>query len=246
MSAPGGKVAVITGASGAVGRAVARQVARYAEVLCLLGRDAVRLEAAGRDVEAAGSQAVQYAADFIRDGDVRHLADEIGRRFRQVDVLVHCAGAIDLGSVGEAPVEQFDLQYLVNVRAPFLLTQALLPLITRCAGQIVFVNSTAGLIARPQTGQYAATKHALKAVADSLRDEVNAAGVRVLSVFLGRTASPMQEFVHRYEGRPYQADRLMQPDDVAAMILHALSLPRTAEVTELRMRPLMKPAGQPT
>ena len=106
------------------------------------------------------------------------------------------------------------------------------------------MNSTAGLTARANVSQYAATKHALKAVADSLREEVNADGVRVLSLFLGRTASAMQEFVHDVEGKPYRPDRLIQPDDVAAMILHALSLPHTAEVTEIRMRPLAKPIDE--
>jgi NADP-dependent 3-hydroxy acid dehydrogenase YdfG len=89
-------------------------------------------------------------------------------------------------------------------------------------------------------GQYAASKHALRAIADSLRDEVNPDGVRVLSVFLGRTASPMQADIYRAEGRRYQPEQLMQPEDVAAVVINALSLPRTAEVTEVRMRPMRK------
>jgi NADP-dependent 3-hydroxy acid dehydrogenase YdfG len=119
----------------------------------------------------------------------------------------------------------------------------MLPLLKRSTGQVVFVNSTAGLVARARVGQYAATKHALKALADALREEVNADGVRVLSVFLGRTASSMQQYVHEAEGRRYAPDRLVQPDDVAAMIVHALCLPRTAEVTEMRIRPLASPGG---
>lgn len=241
MGSIDGKVAVITGATGAVGRAVARHTTGYANVVCLVGRDAEKLALVRRELEATGCETVSYLADFTRDGDVRRAADEIRQRFIHVDTLVHCAGAINLGDLAESSIEDLDLQYRVNVRAPFVLTHALLPLIAGCAGQIVFVNSTAGLIARAKSSQYAATKHALKAVADSLRDEVNADGVRVLSVFLGRTASSMQEFVHQVEGKPYRPDRLVQPDDVAVMILHALNLPRTAEVTEIRMRPLLKP-----
>ncbi len=90
-------------------------------------------------------------------------------------------------------------------------------------------------------GQYAATKHALRAMTDSLRDEVNPDGVRVLSVFLGRTASPMQAAIHQVEGRAYDPDRLVQPQDVAAMVISALSLPRTAEVTDISIRPMQKP-----
>jgi NADP-dependent 3-hydroxy acid dehydrogenase YdfG len=85
---------------------------------------------------------------------------------------------------------------------------------------------------------YAASKHALRALADGLRDEVNKKGVRVITVFPGRTATPMQEAVHRYEGRPYDAERFLQPEDVAAAAVNALALPRTAEVTDLHIRPM--------
>ena len=88
--------------------------------------------------------------------------------------------------------------------------------------------------------QYAATKHALRALADALREEVNERGVRVLSVFLGRTASRMQQAVHQHEKRPYNPGRLLQPSDVASMVLAALRLPRTAEVTDLHIRPMLK------
>jgi short-subunit dehydrogenase len=108
-------------------------------------------------------------------------------------------------------------------------------------GQIVFMNSQAGLHARAHTGQYAATKYALKALADSLREEVNALGVRVLSVFPGSTASPMQAAVHAMKGMEYHPERLMQPEDTAAVVLQALSVPRSTEVTDIILRPLRKP-----
>jgi NADP-dependent 3-hydroxy acid dehydrogenase YdfG len=107
-------------------------------------------------------------------------------------------------------------------------------------GQIVFMNSSQGMNARANAGQYAATKHALKALADSLRDEVNDAGLRVLSVFLGRTATPMQRDIHAYEQRSYHPDHLLQPEDIAAIVIKTLTLPRTAEVTEVHIRPLKK------
>jgi NADP-dependent 3-hydroxy acid dehydrogenase YdfG len=157
-----------------------------------------------------------------------------------VHVLVHAAGAIAFGTVGESPVDDFDRQYQVNVRAPYQLTQALLPRMAACRGQVVFINSSAGITARQGVSQYSATKHALRAVADSLRDEVNDRGIRVMSVFLGRTASRMQAAVHDHERRTYRPERMLQPDDVAAMVVAALQLPRTAEVTDLHIRPMLK------
>jgi NADP-dependent 3-hydroxy acid dehydrogenase YdfG len=157
-----------------------------------------------------------------------------------VDVLVHSAGVIHFGKLESVPMDEFDSQYRVNVRGPYLLTQALLPMIKKSQGQIVFINSSAGLNAGANLSHYAATKHALKAVSDSLRAEVNGDGVRVLSVYPGRTATPMQFKVHDVEGKRYQPERLLQPDDVASVVMHALGLPRTAEITDVSIRPMLK------
>jgi NAD(P)-dependent dehydrogenase (short-subunit alcohol dehydrogenase family) len=145
--------------------------------------------------------------------------------------------------VATSPVDVLDHLYRVNVRAPYLLTQRLLPLLRRARGQVVFVNSSATMHASPGIAQYAATKHALRGLADSLRCEVNDDGIRVLSVYPGRTASPMQEHLHREQSpcAPYRAADLLQPDDVAAVIVQALRLPRTAEVTDVHVRPSVRP-----
>ncbi len=107
-------------------------------------------------------------------------------------------------------------------------------------GEVVFINSSSGIVAKPMSAQYDSTKHALKAIADSLRGEVNAHHVRVLSVYLGRTASEMLERIHRMEGKPYRPELLLQPEDIASVMLNALSLPRTAEVTDVHIRPMLK------
>ena len=139
-------------------------------------------------------------------------------------------------------VEDFDLQYKTNVRGPYLLTQILLPLLKLRQGQVIFINSRAVFLnARPGLGQYTATKQALKALADSFRQEVNGEGIRVISVYPGRTSSPMQQTVFKTEGKIYQPELLMQPADVAATIVNALCLPRTAEVTDITMKPLVEP-----
>ena len=237
------RVAVITGASSGVGRAMACALAGEGTVLCLVGRDLDRLRPVAAAAQDAGSSVHCYAADLARDRDIAALSEHVQRDCPSVDVLVHSAGIISLGRMEEAAIAEFDDQYRVNVRAPYLLTQRLLPSVRACGGQIVFINSSAGLKAGAGVGQYAATKHALKAVADSVRDEVNDAGVRVLTVFLGRTATPMQAAIHDLEGKVYEPEHLAQPEDVAAVVVHALSLPRTAEVTEISVRPLRKPGS---
>ncbi len=233
-------VAVVTGASSGIGRAIALKLAAHGASLCLVGRNLETLEVVAESVGETSSKVRSYGANLTLDEDIRKLKEQLQQDFGYIDILVHSAGAISLGKVQDAKVEDFDWQFRTNVRAPYLFTQTLLPMIISRRGQIVFINSSAGLRASANVSQYAATKFALKAIADSLREEVNKEGVRVLSVYPGRTATSMQSAVHKIEGREYHPELLMQSEDVAAVVINALSLPRSAEVTDLQIRPLIK------
>ena len=241
MQAFADQIAVVTGASSGIGKAIALGLAAQGATLCLIGRRRAALEAVAKCARAATPRVLHYPTDLTLDKDIQELTACLQQDCGRIDLLIHCAGAISLGQVETAPVADFDLQYRTNVRAPYVLTQALLPMLRARRGQIVFMNSQAGLSARANMGQYAATKYALKALADSLREEVNAAEVRVLSVFPGSTASPMQAAVHAMNGQEYHPERLMQPEDTAAVVIQALSLPRSTEVTDIILRPLRKP-----
>ena len=237
------KVAVVTGAGSGIGRALALALAPHVASIWLVGRRLDMLDSAARSARDLGVDAKSYSADLAVDEDVRGLARTIFQS-GGMDILVHCAGVTALGPVSSHSVDIFDWQFRINLRAPFLLTQSLLPSVKARQGQIVFVNSSTGLSARANVAQYAATKHGLKALADSLRQEVNADGVRVLTVYPGRTATPQQEMVCRHEGRPYIPELLVQPEDVAAAVVAALCLPRTAEITDIQIRPMQKPPEQ--
>lgn len=234
------QVAVVTGASSGIGRAIAASLAAQGVSLCLVGRDSNRLDAEAKTMDCRAGLIRSYSADLSLDEDIHRLVADIRKDFSQIHILIHSAGEYSMGPVRTAPVEELDRQYRVNLRAPYLLTQLLLPIIKPRGGQIVFINSTAGLSARSKVGQYAATKHGLKAFADSLREEVNHEGIRVLSIYPGRTATPMQEAVHRMEGRDYRAGHLMQPQDVAEAVMNTLAMPGNAEITDIILRPLTK------
>jgi len=237
------QVAVVTGAGSGIGKAVALSLAGRGATVCLVGRRLKELETIAAADRATSLALLPYQADLTRDEELNQLVTQLQADFRCIDILIHSAGVFSRGPVARASVTDFDLQYRTNVLAPYALTQALLPMLPLQRGQIVFINSTAGLLARENVSQYAATKHALKAIADSLREEVNQDGIRVLSVYLGRTATPLQATVHAMENKTYCPESLIQADDVAAIIISALSLPRTAEVTEIRMRPLKRPTA---
>ncbi len=234
---------MVTGASSGIGRAIALGLAAQGAALCLVGRRRQVLEQVEEEARAAGAGlAVSCAADLALDADLDGLVRRATRDLGRCDVLVNAAGTISPAPIASAGVEDLDRHYRTNLRAPAALTRALLPALRAAGGQIVFISSTAVLRPNPGFGHYAASKHGLKGFADALREEVNGDGVRVLSVFVGRTATPMQAAIHEHEGRPYRPAQLLQPEDVAAVVVHALSLPRTAEVTEISIRPLRKPS----
>ena len=235
-----GQIAVVTGASSGIGRAIALVLAENGVEVCLVARRRDALQAVAEQVCRNGAHAHICCADVTRDEDLQTLAERVGNDFGRLDVLVLCAGAIAHDSLERASLDDFDLQYRSNVRAHYALTQLMLPLLREAHGQIVFINSSAGLSSAAGVGQFSATQHALRAIANSLRDEVNADGIRVLSVYPGRTATPRIAALFEEEGRPYRPELLMQPEDVASMVTHALTLPRTAEVTDISMRPMRK------
>ncbi|GAA2270252.1 MULTISPECIES: SDR family oxidoreductase [Kitasatospora] len=223
---------LITGASSGIGATVATRLAERGEQLWLLARDARRAaELRGR---------FPGARTLVGDlGEPGKLSWAFGHQELPVelDSLLHIAGVVQLGEIGELPVKAWQEQLNVNLVAPAELTRLLLPSLRLAKGHVVFVNSGAGLNANANWGAYAASKHGLRALADSLRQEEHGHGVRVTSVYPGRTATAMQVSVHQQEGREYDASRWIDPESVATSVLTALDLPRDAEITDITVRP---------
>jgi NAD(P)-dependent dehydrogenase (short-subunit alcohol dehydrogenase family) len=233
-----GQAALVTGAGGGIGRAIAEALAAGGAAVGVVGRR--RESLAEVDLRGADEDDRVFVADLTADDEVRSVVDEFVRRLGRLDVLVHSNGVHLAAPLEDTEPGDFDRLWASNVRGPFVLTQLLLPQLRAARGQIVFVNSSTGLEARQGVGLFSATQHALRALADTLRGEVNPDGIRVLSVYPGRTATARQERIFRQEGRPYDPTRLLQPEDVAATVCQALSAPRSAEITDIRIRPLLK------
>lgn len=232
--------AVVTGASSGIGESIVLGLAEEAMKLRLVGRNRMALTTVAECARVKSPDVITYATDLGQDDQIEELKRDLMRDCQGVDVLIHNAAVVFLGPVETSPVDELDQQYRINVRAPYILTQALLPMLRARHGQIVFVNSSVGLSTRANIAQYAATKHALKAIADCLRAEVNADGMRVLSVYPGRTSTPGQEKIHAAEGKSYTPERLLQPADVARIIIDALKAEKTAEITDISIRPMQK------
>ncbi|MGW6912215.1 SDR family oxidoreductase [Kitasatospora sp. NPDC054939] len=223
---------LITGAGSGIGTVLAELLAERGDDLWLLARDARRA--------AELRERFPGARTLVGDlADPGKLSWAFGHQSIPVelDSLLHVAGVVELGRVGELPVKAWQETLAVNLVAPAELTRLLLPSLRLAKGHVVFVNSGAGLFAHADWSAYAASKHGLKALADSLRQEEQAAGVRVTSVYPGRTATPMQVKVHQQEGKAYDADRWIAPESVAKAVVAALDASRDAHITEITVRP---------
>jgi len=223
---------LLTGAGSGIGAAVARRLAARGDDLWLLTRDAGR----ARQLREQFPDARTIVADLA---EPERMSWAFGQQElpASIDSLLHVAGVVELGRVDELQVATWRKTLAVNTIAPAELTRLLLPSLRAAKGQIVFVNSGAGLHASPDWSAYAASKFGLRAIADALRAEVRADGIRITTVYPGRTATPMQQKVHAQEGRDYDAAEWIDPESVATTILAALDLPRDAELTELTVRP---------
>ena len=232
-----GRRALVTGASRGIGRSVALGLAAAGVKVYALARDAAALEALA--TESASGSIVALPADLTDESAAGRVAETLRSEDPHLDVLVHSAGVISHANSADATLDDFDLQWRANVRGPYALTLALLPMLD-AGTDLVVVNSSVTRNPRAISGQFAATQHAMIGITDSLRQELNELGVRVTSIFPGKTATPRQRDLHRSKQLDYRPEVMLQPEDVAASVLHAISLPRSAEITELHIRPLQK------
>lgn len=217
--------ALITGASGGIGSAIAEALAPT-HALLLAGRPSPRLDAVARRLGAT-----TWPLD-LTDADAIAAAAEV---LTELDVLVHNAGVAYPGRVAESTTEQWRATLEVNVTGAVALTLALLPALRAARGQVVFVNSGAGLNVSPGLASYSASKFALRAFADSLRADEPL--LRVTSVHPGRVDTGMQRDLVAYEGGAYEPARFLTPQTVAGVVAQVVATPPDGHTHQVVIRP---------
>ena len=219
---------LLTGAGSGIAAILAQRLLARGDDVLAIARSEERAEEMARELPGA----TLLVADLAHPESVESLSLPAS-----LDSLVHAAGVVELGPVSGLSVAALASTLRVNLVAPAVLTRVALPALRAARGTVVFVNSGAGQVAHPTWGAYAASKHGLRALADSLRAEEAEHGVRVTSVYPGRTATPMQENVHAQEGKDYDPASWIRPETVAEAILGVLDLGEDATVPDLSVKP---------
>jgi short-subunit dehydrogenase len=216
---------LITGATRGIGRVLVDQLAPEHDLI-VVGRSA--------DALAELPAGERIVADLSAPGDLAATAPALGGLGR-LDGVVHCAGMAVRADLADSSVAAWQNHLTLNVVAVAELTRLLLPALRAAAGAVVLVNSGQGRSASANSTVYAASKFALRGLADSLRAEEPL--LRVTSVYPGRVSTEMQRALREQEGGPYEPERYLRPETVAGVIAQILATPPDAVITEVTLRP---------
>ena len=243
MSALNGSVALITGASSGIGEATALALAALGANVAVVARRRDRLDALVKRIETAGGTALALEADVADEAQARGVVTRAYEKFGQLDIVVNNAGVMLLAPVAESDINDWRRMIDINLFGLMVVTNAALPLMKRGGkGHFVNVSSVAGRVANPSAGAYAATKFGVVAFSESLRREVYNQNIRVTVIEPGIVATELGDHITHAGMKASLKERVaaidvLQPEDVAAAIVYAVSQPPHVGVNEILLRP---------
>ncbi len=243
-----GTVALVTGASSGIGQATATVLAARGAAVALVARRTERLEELAASIRDAGGSALTITADVTDQAQAKRAVDTTVEELGRLDTVVNNAGVMLLGPIVEAPLEEWERMVDLNVKGLLYVAHASLPHLLASAGSgprhvadLVNVSSVAGRVARNGSGVYNATKHAVGAFSESLRQEVTGRHVRISLVEPGAVATELgshnrPEIQDGLKARFASMER-MESVDIAETIEFIVTRPRRVAVNEVLVRP---------
>ena len=228
-----GKVAIVTGASRGIGRAISVALGAEGASVVLAARAPKALAQAASQVAEAGGIAEPVTTELADEASIKRLVQTTSHRLGRLDILVNNAGITHSAPLEQTRTEDLDRCWAINARAPFLLCREALPLLKQAErGTIVNISSVVGIKGYPLQSAYTASKHALRGMSISLAEELRGSNVRVHVICPGGVDTEMVSRV-----RPdIRKEDLIGPGEIAELVLYLVTHRGNAVLDEIRLR----------
>lgn len=240
MSNVKGKVVVITGASSGIGEATARLLAEQGAHVVIGARRVDRLEVLASSIRSEGGSVEYHALDVTQLEDMQTIVELALSRYGRLDVIVNNAGVMPLSTLEALKVDEWNRMIDVNIRGVLHGIAAVLPVMKEQGfGQFINIASIGAYAVTPTAAVYCATKYAVRAISEGLRQEVGS-DIRVTLVSPGVTESELAESISDDEAREFMKDYRsisIPATAIAQSILYAISQPAEVDVNEIVVRP---------
>jgi len=227
------KVAIVTGASRGIGRAISVALAQEAATVVLAARSIEKLQETADKVTEAGGKAEIVVTELTEEESIKNLVKITGEKFSQLDILVNNAGVTHSARLEQTTTEDWERCMQINARAPFILCREALELLRKSqAGYIINIASVVGVKGYPLQSAYTSSKHALRGMTISLAEELKGSNIRVHLLCPGGVDTELVQKV-----RPdIKKDELMQPEEIAELVLYLVTHKGNAVIDELHIR----------
>jgi len=238
-----GKVVVITGASSGLGEAAARLLSAQGATVVLGARRSDRLQLLADELSGSGGKALAVATDVTHRNQVKRLVDRAAEKFGRVDVMINNAGIMPRAPLERLTIDDWDRTIDVNIKGVLYGIAAALPHMKKQkSGHMIFVSSVAGHKIGPDFAVYAATKHAVRALAEGFRQEVKPYNIRTTIISPGAVATELPDSVTQPDIaekiRTYYDEIAIPAESFAQAVIFAMSQPEEVDVNEILFRPI--------
>ncbi len=232
-----GKVAIVTGASRGIGKAISILLARSGSRVVLAARSEPQLKSVSEEISGQNGEALVIPTDLTVDKEMERLVQQTLKEWGSVDVLINNAGLGKLAPVVKAKVSDWDETFRVNLRAPMFLSKLVLPtMMERGEGSIINISSVSGKSGQANGSAYSASKFGLMGFTQSLYEEVREYGIRVAAICPGFVDTPLVPQMRRLD-----RSKMIRPEDIAQTVLFVLTSPPTVCPVEITVRPQRTP-----